>query len=185
MIQPFVMFKSASGLRVKREQRMDTCDQVKEMWQAYLATLPPGSEQPQIYITWNFTNEREAANRLGILARDGIKTATASLLWEFEENGEDLPLPGDMSIITDWEGVPLCIIETTTVEVRPFDQVDAGHAYLEGEGDRTLDYWRRVHWGSFTQACGALDREPSENMPVVCERFRVVFPVDEFRKQNV
>jgi uncharacterized protein YhfF len=161
---------------------MDTCDQVKEMWQAYLDSLPAGSQQPQNYITWKFTNEREAAGRLGILARDGIKTATASLLWEFEDNGEDLPLPGDLSILTDGEGAPLCIIETTAVEVRPFDQVDAQHAHMEGEGDRTLDYWRRVHSQSFTQVCATLDREPSENMPVVCERFRVVFPVDEFRK---
>ncbi len=81
---------------------------------------------------------------------------------------------GDLSIITNWDGEPLCIIETTEVQVKAFNQVDEQHAYDEGEGDRSLAYWRQVHWQVFSAECAALGRKPTEDMPLVCERFRVV-----------
>ncbi len=65
---------------------MDYCDAVKAMWQAYLATLPPDIEPPQIYMTWHFGNSPETADELGALARAGAKTATAGLLWDYEAN---------------------------------------------------------------------------------------------------
>ncbi len=155
---------------------MDYCDEVKAMWQAYLATLPPGAEPPQIYMTWHFGNSPETAHELGALARAGIKTATASLLWDYEANDEDLPQPGEASIITDWDGAPLCIIQTTAVEIKPFNTVSAEHAFAEGEGDRTLRYWREVHWRAFSETCQTVGRNPEETMPVVCERFQLLYP---------
>jgi uncharacterized protein YhfF len=89
---------------------------------------------------------------------------------------EELPAVGDLSIITNWDGEPLCIIETTEVQVKPFDEVDEGFAYDEGEGDQSLAYWREVHWDVFSRECSTIGREPVESMPVVCERFRVIFP---------
>jgi uncharacterized protein YhfF len=53
---------------------------------------------------------------------------------------------GDYSVATDGLGVGRCVIKTTRIDVVPFGQVDAAFAYDEGEGDRTLGYWRRVHW---------------------------------------
>jgi uncharacterized protein YhfF len=146
------------------------------MWQAYLDTLPTGRDASPIYMTWHFANDEAAANQLGELARAGIKTATSRLLWEFEANEEELPQPGDLSIITDWQSRPLCIVETTAVEVRPFDRVTAEHAFGEGEGDRSLEGWRAAHWLDFSEGCSRLGRPAAADMPVVCERFRVVYP---------
>ncbi|TFH31677.1 MAG: ASCH domain-containing protein, partial [Anaerolineales bacterium] len=56
------------------------------------------------------------------------------------------------------------------------DEVDEEQAYLEGEGDRSLAYWRDVHWNFFSRECAQIGREPSEHMPVLCERFKLVFP---------
>ena len=78
-------------------------------------------------------------------------------------------------MILDGAGLPLCIIETTEVSVRPMNEVDAQFAYDEGENDRTLEGWRAAHWSFFMPRCAAIGRAPSETMPVVCERFRVVF----------
>ena len=75
----------------------------------------------------------------------------------------------------DGRGVPLCIIETTEVEVRSFAKVDPQFAWDESEDDRTLDSWRREHWKFFSRLLSQIGREPSEDMPLVCERFRVVF----------
>ena len=55
------------------------------------------------------------------------------------------------------------------------DEVDEVFAYDEGEGDRSLVYWRTVHWEAFSRTCAAIGRKPAETMPLICERFRVVF----------
>lgn len=66
---------------------------------------------------------------------------------------------------------------TTSVSVVPFDEVDEEFAYIEGEGDRSLGYWRKVHWDCFVQDLSAIGRVAVPNMPVVRERFEVVFPL--------
>lgn len=46
----------------------------------------------------------------------------------------------------------------------PFDQVSERHAWLEGEGDRSLAYWREVHREAFEpdyQAAGMEERHLS------------------------
>jgi len=152
-------------------------DEVEAFWQAYTASLPDGVRPPGSYDVWAFGDTEEMANELGQLVRAGIKTATCSLLWEYEAEGdEDLPKAGDVSVITNGQGAPLCVIETVEVEVKAFGQVDEAFAYDEGEGVRSLAYWRSAHWKSFTRVCGSIGREPTETMPLICERFRLVFP---------
>ena len=122
---------------------------------------------------WAFGADREMAAELAALVVAGKKTATASCLWAYEED-EPRPRAGDVSVITDWDGEPLAIIETVEVEERRFDQVDAGFARDEGEGDLSLEYWRTGHWAFFAAELAALGKEPSETMPVLCERFRLL-----------
>ncbi|MDH4136786.1 MAG: ASCH domain-containing protein [Anaerolineae bacterium] len=149
---------------------------VEAFWQAYLASLPEGVEPSSSYEAWSFCDNEEAANELGDLVKAGIKTATCSLVWEYEAEHEELPQVGDISLITNWDGDPLCIIETIEVQVKAFNEVEKEFAYDEGEGDRSLVYWRKVHWDVFSKECFVIGREPTETMPLVCERFRVVFP---------
>jgi uncharacterized protein YhfF len=155
---------------------MNKKSKVEAFWQAYLDSLPrPVAPSSPTYEVWSFGHTAELADELGDLARRGLKTATTGLLWEYEAEAENLPQPGDLSLITNAAGDPLCIIETSAVEVKPFNEVDELFAYAEGEGDRSLAYWRQVHWSTFSMICLALGREAGETMPVVCERFRVVF----------
>ena len=70
---------------------------------------------------------------------------------------------------------PRALLETMQVDVVAFKDVTAEHAHLEGEGDRTLEHWRSVHEEYFTDHADH-DREFSPSMPVVLERFRVLFP---------
>ncbi|MBN1887656.1 MAG: ASCH domain-containing protein [Thermoflexales bacterium] len=149
--------------------------QLELFWQAYLASLPETTPHPTDYEAWSFGHTQEVANQLGDLAKAGIKTATSSLVWCYEAENEILPQVGALSIILDGDQNPLCIIETTQVEIKAFNQVDGQFAYDEGEGDRSLAYWRQVHWQAFSAECADIRRIPSEDMPVVCERFRVIF----------
>ena len=78
-------------------------------------------------------------------------------------------------MILDGADEPQCIIRTTSVDVVPFEQVSAEFAAAEGEGDRSLEYWREGHWHYFALELAEFGREPSVDMPVVCERFEVVY----------
>ncbi len=142
-------------------------------WQRFTAAHPEMAGRG--HTAWSFGNTPEMADRLGMLVVQGVKTATTSLIWSFEQEGEALPRPGDLSLILDGQKRPLCVIETLEANVRAFDEVDDRFAFDEGEGDRSLDYWRRVHWEFFSGECTALGRQPYGQMPVVCERFRVVY----------
>jgi uncharacterized protein YhfF len=68
------------------------------------------------------------------------------------------------------------VVRTTELRVVPFNEVDAEFAFDEGEGDRSLDYWREVHWDYFSRRCAAIGKEPSTEMPVNCERFELLYP---------
>lgn len=150
---------------------------VKEFWAAFrggrhMAGLSVGDEPPE---SWSFGDDPEMADRLGALVARGVKTATCSMLWEYESESETLPREGQLSLLLDGQGRPLCVLETVEVEVRPFDRVDAAFAHDEGEGDRSLAYWRKVHWAFFSRRCEVLGRSPEPSMPLVCERFRVLY----------
>jgi uncharacterized protein YhfF len=154
---------------------MHTRSDLETFWQAYLASLSPGAAIPAVYTAWGFGHTAKDANTLGNLVLRGIKTATCSLMWMYEAEQEPLPQIGDLSIILDGTGAPLCIIETTELQVKAYQDVDARFAHDEGEGDRSLACWRDVHWRYFAEECASIGREPDLEMPVLCERFRVVF----------
>jgi uncharacterized protein YhfF len=159
------------------EKNMDKEKNAVEVyWQSYLDSVRPDqSPLPLKYEAWSFGNTPDMADHLGSLTRQGIKTATSSLVWVYEAEDEPYPKTGGISIILDGQGNPLCIIETIDVEIQPFNEVDEMYAYEEGEGDRTLEYWRKVHWEFFSEECKSIAREPAENMPVLCERFRIIY----------
>ncbi len=144
-------------------------------WQAYLATLPEDSPaRNETYEAWSFGDGPEMADELGALVVSGRKTATCSALWELEAEGESMARVGEKSVILDGKDEPLCVIETTEVEVRRFDEVDGQFAGDEGEGDRTLEHWREAHRGFFARTLPGIGRAFAEDMPLVCERFRVI-----------
>ena len=150
---------------------------VEAYWQAFLCNLPGDvNDAPQTFQAWGFGDSPEMADSLGQLVKEGVKTATASLVWVYETGVEPYPKIGDYSVILDGAGHPLCIIQTTRLDVHPFIDVDDEQAYLEGEGDRSLAFWREVHWDFFSRECAEISREPTEDMPVLCERFRLVYP---------
>ncbi len=154
---------------------MNTQTDIETFWHTYRASLPPGAAIPTVYTAWGFGHTPEDADALGDLVRRGVKTATCSLIWSYEAEGEPLPQVGDLSIILDGTGAPLCIIETTELQVKAYQDVDAQFAYDEGEGDRSLAYWRDVHWRYFAEECATIGCEVSIDMPLLCERFHVVF----------
>lgn len=130
----------------------------------------------RFYEVFHFDDNERDANYLAELVLEGTKRATASLLWTYEAQDKTLPTAGVFSVVTNWRKEPLCVIETTNVETVPFHQVNESFAETEGEGDKTLRMWKEVHWKYFSRECMRIGKEPSLDMPVICETFRVVYP---------
>lgn len=128
-----------------------------------------------------FGDSPELSRELLALIREGPKRGGASLLWGHEADGEPVPAVGDIEIVVDHAGAPSLVTRAVKVEVVPFNKVSADFAAREGEGDGSLDHWRREHWKFFSRECARIGRQPSEEMPVVCTSFEVLHVVPEFR----
>lgn len=134
-----------------------------------------GADEARFYEAFYFGDNEALANELAALVLAGRKRATAGSVWSFEAEGKRLPRPGDLSVVTNWAGEPLCVIETLTVELLPFNEVTAAFAAIEGEGDGSLAYWQDGHRQYFTRECHRAGREFTEGMQVACECFKVVY----------
>jgi len=154
---------------------LNRISEAEAYWQEYLASLPQEERFGKAFEIWRFGNSQTLANEIAPLVRSGKKTATSDLLWEIEPRGRKLPKVGDSGIVTNWDGDPLCIVEVTHVEVKAFDYVDEGFVFDYGEGERSLDWWRDDMWNYYSEVCKRLNREPSRDMPIVCERFRLSY----------
>ena len=151
-------------------------DRIEAYWSSFLGTLAADSPaRDEQYVAEAWGDSPRLADELGALIVAGTKTATCSALWEYEAEGERLPKVGSKTIVLGGNGAPLCIVETREVEVQPYDEVDAKFAYEEGEGDRSLEYWRDAHWRFFSRTLPTIGKEPAMDMPLVCERFRVIY----------
>ncbi|NIN67491.1 MAG: ASCH domain-containing protein [Anaerolineae bacterium] len=53
--------------------------------------------------------------------------------------------------------------------------MDQQIAYEHGEGDRSLRWWKRAMWSYYSQVCEEIGRKPSSDMPLICQRFRLVY----------
>ena len=138
---------------------------VADFWQRFVAAT--GIDGP--YTAWGFGSD---ATALGLLVRDGPKRATASHYSWYSDDGEPMPAVGDMTVVLDSDGKPLCVIRTTSVEVRRFGDVDEEFAWTEGEGDRSLAYWREAHIEYFAGEGRPVD----EDSEVVLQRFDLLWP---------
>ena len=124
------------------------------------------------YEAWSFG---EAPDKLADLVLQGIKTATCSAYDLYQINNEPLPQAGDYSVILNSSEEAVCIIKTIKVYVTEFKNVSEEHAFKEGEGDRSLEYWRQVHESFLTNELAAVHKGFDENTKVVCEEFEVVY----------
>ena len=153
---------------------MSVPDRYRLFWQEF-ARSRVGDPTPHFLEAFHFDDNESSANELAGLVLSGQKRAGAALLWAYEVESKQLPKPGDLSIVTNFAGDPLCIIETQRVDIVPFKEVSEEFAATEGEGDGSLAYWRRAHEAFFGRECRRIGRQPTQDMPVVCERFEVVY----------
>ena len=142
-----------------------------QMWQAYKILNQTIGDKID---AWAFGVE---ADYLAELVLMGQKTATSSAFDLYAVGNEPLPKENGLSVILDSKENAICIIETTKVEVIPFKEVSKDHAYKEGEGDKSLAYWRQVHEDFFKDCFGEAGLTFTPDSKVVLEEFRKVYPL--------
>ena len=148
----------------------------KEYLHKYLQKLSPGQKKKYQNVEADyFCADEKNANICSELILCGEKTATCSMKYWYEAGLEPMPEVGTLLVVTDWNGSPTSIIETVEVSECKFSEVTAEFAALEGEGDKSLKWWRKAHWEFFSAECEEQGLTPSNDMVLVLERFKVVY----------
>ena len=153
-----------------------------QFWNLYLRSLPQTPfPAKRYYETFHFGNSERLADECADLVRQGVKTATSALLWEYEAKGKAPPQAGDLSIVTNWNGEPLCVIETIEVTIVPFRAVDEQFVADYGEGDRSMNWWQTNIWEIILKNA----RSSAERQPRICLSSASVFESSFTGKINV
>ena len=146
------------------------------LWSAYRAAHPDRAvlqDEPSVEA---FGDSVELADELLDLVLNGPKRATAGLVADFTAEQEPLPRIGGHWVVCDGSGTPRAVLRTVDLRLGVIDSVDDAFAWDEGEGDRTRDDWLRGHRRYWHRVCRARGAEFTEDLEVVFERFRVVWP---------
>ncbi|QEE14700.1 ASCH domain-containing protein [Promethearchaeum syntrophicum] len=150
----------------------------------YSEVLQGYSLKGKDFEVWHFCNNESDANNLAELVRKGIKCATASLYDVYQAENEPIPSIGSHSVIINYDGLPQSIIRTTKVDIVPFEEVSADFARIEGEGDKSLNYWRRVHNEFFSEESKVYNVAFTPRSLVICEQFEVVKIIIENKEKT-
>ncbi|MDM8279813.1 ASCH domain-containing protein [Ligilactobacillus agilis] len=119
------------------------------------------------------------ADELAQLVIKKIKTATTSA-YDLYEKDEPLPQAGGYDLILDSKDQLVALIQVDQVQIVPYLEVDEDHAFREGEGDRTLAYWRKAHDAFFKEDYALAGKvfDP-QTAKIVLEKFHLVVNLTE------
>ena len=116
-----------------------------------LETAFPG-EEARYFLPMSIGSAPEHADEGAALILNGTKTLTSSPFWDYPDG--KIPFEGALSVLLDGSRRPRGIVETTRIEIMPFAAITEDMARAYGEGDRTVEWWRRV-MGKFYRAAAA------------------------------
>lgn len=144
--------------------------EIQCFWDKFLETRPSCTHLKKYkFEAWSFGNTKEMADDLGSLVLMGKKTATCSLLRAYEGYEDEIPRAGVYSVLCNGDERPIAIIQVTHTWICKYSEVTDQHAYEEGEGDRSLNYWKKVHQEFFSSYPGFHEEDE-----LLCERFKVI-----------
>ena len=152
-----------------------------DLWAEYI----DNGNKDEKHEAWAFCGGGREADELLALVKEGKKRGTASSLIAYRVENEPLPKVGDKSIILDSNNEAHLIIVTRKVTVTPFLQVHPYHGYMEGEGDRSLNYWREVHEIFFKPDYEAAGKDFDPMGEAVLEEFDVIYPPEYSDKDEI
>jgi uncharacterized protein YhfF len=147
----------------------------QKYWQNYLDSLTPEERPQQPHVEAGFAGSPSLTDDLLQLYLAGKKTAGSSIAEDFMTTGDPLPEVGNYWIYLDSKGEPRCILRTEKVVFHKFKDVPVEIAIAEGEGDLSLEYWRRVHSELYTPHLSSWGISKMDDATVVTEYFEIVY----------
>ncbi|NUT18741.1 MAG: ASCH domain-containing protein [Hamadaea sp.] len=144
-------------------------------WQAYLQTLPPESRPAEPFVEASFAGPRESTDELLSLYLTGRKTAGSSIKEDFIAAGDPLPKVGNFWILLNSREEPGCLLRTEKIVEHKFYDVPPEIAVAEGEGDLSLEHWRRVHRAIYEPHLAEWGLASIADATVLTEYFALVF----------
>ena len=136
-----------------------------------LNTAYPG-EEARYFLPMSIGSAPEHADEGAALILSGVKTLTSSPFWDYPDG--KIPFVGALSVLLDGARRPRGIVETTRVEIMPFQAITEEMAEAYGEGERTASWWRR-EMGAFYQASAMRHGEAfTDDTLLIWEWFAVV-----------
>jgi uncharacterized protein YhfF len=153
-------------------------DKTATFWQQFLATTPDAADAEQRYYEiYQIGDTAEDADFGAQLIIEGKKTTTSALWWEYEGTGNKPPTIGALSIVEDGRGTPVCVVETTWLATIPLNAVeDVPFIIGYAEWGETAQSWQQSAWDYYAPHCRTLGLEPTPDMPILCERFEIIYP---------
>lgn len=117
---------------------------------------------------WQMGDSPELASELANLIKKGIKTASCGSFASYQQE-ESAPRIGSYNIILDGQNVPVCVIRLVSLQLVRFCDINEEFARKEGEGDLSLEYWKKEHQRFFIR-----EGHFSKDMELIAEEFEVV-----------
>ncbi len=88
---------------------------------------------------------------------------------------EQVPVMGGVMVLVDFDGTPRGAVQTVKITPVPYKDINDEHLAVEGPGARQIDVWQKIHWPYWTQMLEPFGLEPSEDMIVVVEQFKLIY----------
>jgi uncharacterized protein YhfF len=143
-------------------------------WRNFLAATDISDANSRLYGTTTADDSMAAADEAVQQILSGDKTASSALLAEYRATNRPAPQVGDLGILVDEDGSPVAVVETTSVSIERFCDVDDQFARAHGPG-QSLKSWRRQCRSAFAARARSMGTPFGEDSELICHRFRVVY----------
>lgn len=147
----------------------------KFYWDKFISSLSPCLHPVNPNVTASFAGNKEITDELLNLYLIGKKTAGSSVVEDFLSAGDELPQVGNYWIFLNSNEEPSCILKTVDIKIHKFNEVPEEVAVAEGEGDLTLEYWRKVHSDLYTPFLKTWGLNDIHDATIITEFFEIVY----------
>jgi len=143
-------------------------------WNNYLRSINIGTKA-EPYVETSIAGNIDIANSLLSLYLSGKKYAGSGLVKDYQLAGDELPKIGNHWIVLDAKGTPCCILKTIRVETHLFKNITKEIAIAEGEGDLSIETWKKLHRKFFTPYLQEFKIDNLDDEPIITEFYELVY----------
>ena len=140
-----------------------------------MESLPEGKRPENSQVEASPAGNFEITDELVDLYLAGKKHAGSSPKEDFLACGDPLPEVGSYWILLDSQKKPRLILKTIDIEENKFADIPDRVIQAEGEGDLSVEYWKKVHSELYAPHIVEWGVKTVDEITVITEYFEIVF----------